>query len=573
MSLTLEEMQKRETKLQTYYERVDEDENLYFLEPFVMKSLDEGKEPVPNVKNVTLNDPKTYGRKAIAALTKAEQRVVITGRKMKDEETSPIEDFCDNALISIDEFLTNMGESPLFPTQCERICLRGRIGARVGVRGGKNGTVVWDVIPWDMRYASYQPAPDGLAWASYKISKTKELIKSEHGITIEDDEAIVRDAYDREKEYIYINDEISKTMSHNLGYVPVVIAQSEGGTTLKNPDRAASEGESIYESVRSLYEDLNIVATVVQTMNIMAFKRPLQYESEDGTRAKLPKKPPYGVGSVTAVEKGGGFKTMPIDEVMNSTRMIWSILETRIQRGSFSAADYGNLTFPLSAVAIAKLTGEKDEIFLPRLSGLATFYQRLLRMIIKQFQVFKLKTQIETEGKVKLWTPAELKGNYEIKFKYDATSPEQNIANYSVAAAAGNIVSNRFKREEIIKLKNPSKMELEIDSEMADQLIPNLRLYKLAKAKFALGQTVEASIIANELGISLEQLKSGKLENLEGENMNTTEHDGEQLKTPRNTGKQLIPLLGSEGSNMPDTGRSPEKEAAQMSTQLGIGAQ
>ena len=66
-----------------------------------------------------------------------------------------------------------------------------------------------------------------------------------------------------------------------------------------------------------------------------------------------------------------------------------------------------------------------------------------------------------------------------------------------MAAAAGNSVSNRFKRAEIIKLKNPMGMEDEINSETADALIPSLRLFKLAKSKLKLGQTVEATIIAN----------------------------------------------------------------------------
>ena len=171
-------------------------------------------------------------------------------------------------------------------------------------------------------------------------------------------------------------------------------------------------------------------------------------------------------------------------------------------------------------------------------------------------------------GAKKLWTSADLAGDYKINLHYYAQSPEQNIANYSVAAATGETVSMRYKRAEIIKLQHPEAMEDEVNSELADKLVPSLRLYKLAKAKIKLGQTVEANLIANEMGLTLDQIKSGKLEGaggqgqeqrqgqtqlppqvgkLEGEDgrdMNSTEHSGKSLKTPPSSdGKQLIPLL------------------------------
>jgi len=565
--LTLEQIQATEAKFQPQYDRMDISEKLYFLEKFVLTNL-EDKQPTPNVQNVTLNDPKTYAKKAISALTKAEQVWDITGTRVK-ADLAPIEEFGDHALTEIDTRLTNMGEVELYPTQCERVCIRGSIAARVGVRGGKDGTVIWDVMPWDTRFFSFGVAPDGMTHASYTTTKSKEMLQFEHGITIKDEEAVVRDVLTRTKEIVYLNDIPNKTMTHGLGYVPVVFAGSSSGTTLKTTDRSGDRNDDIYSSVRDLYEQLNICATVLQTMNLMSFKRPLQYESEAGERARLPKRPPYGVGAVTAVEKGGGFKTMPLEDIMNATRMIWQILEQRIERGSFTSLDYGSTPFPMSAVGIARLTGEKDEIFIPRLQALAVFYQKLLRMIIKQVTLMDLKPELGIMGVKKLWTPADLAGDYDIKLHYYAMSPEQNIANYSVAAAAGETVSMRYKRAEIIKLKNPDAMEDEVNSELADKLVPTLRLYKLAKSKIKLGQDVEATLIANQMGLTLDQIKSGKLEGEGGQDMNSTEHDGEALKAPPSSdGKQLIPLLDS--GNMPESGKSPEKEASEMKTKMGV---
>ena len=121
-------------------------------------------------------------------------------------------------------------------------------------------------------------------------------------------------------------------------------------------------------------------------------------------------------------------------------------------------------------------------------------------------------------------------------------------------------------------------MEHEVNSEMADALIPELRLYKMAKSKIAMGEEVEAAIIANQLGLTLEQIKTGKLgegskiEGEDGRDMNSTQHDGKELKKPASAGKQLIPLLGKEGSTMPQTGKTSEKEAAELGNQLSVGA-
>ena len=270
--VSLEDIKKREAKFQDIYDRQDASEALYFLEKFTLSNL-EDDEPTPNVQNVTLNDPQTFAKKAISALTKAEQVIEITGKKMTDTETHPIELFGTNVLTAIDERLTNMGEVGLFPTQCERVCIRGSIAARVGVRGGKGGTVLWDVMPWDTRFYADAVAPDGMKWASYTTTKDKDMVQAEHGFAMTDDEASIRDVLTRQKEYIYVNDELKKTMTHGLGYVPVIFSGSSSGTTLKTASRAKNIHDDIFSSVRDLYEQLNICATVLQTMNIMALRQ------------------------------------------------------------------------------------------------------------------------------------------------------------------------------------------------------------------------------------------------------------------------------------------------------------
>ncbi|GAH13216.1 unnamed protein product, partial [marine sediment metagenome] len=64
----------------------------------------------------------------------------------------------------------------------------------------------------------------------------------------------------------------------------------------------------------------------------------------------------------------------------------------------------------------------------------------------------------------------QLKGEYDIKYRYFTKSPKTDIARYSIAAAAGDLLSNDTKRRDILQLQDPDGEKQKIDYEIAASL-------------------------------------------------------------------------------------------------------
>jgi hypothetical protein len=193
----------------------------------------------------------------------------------------------------------------------------------------------------------------------------------------------------------------------------------------------------------------------------------MQYESEAGAQAARPVMPPYGVRVVLPVEKEGGYKAMPHESVVDTAKFMHALLETRKQEGSFAATDYGNLSFPLAAVTVGMLSAAKDDKMLPRIQAKAVFYQQLSRMIINQFIAGDIPTRLAVEtGQGMDFTPADLAGDYQIKYRFFTTSVEKEMSDYAIAAAAQPFLSADTIRRDILKLQDPDGENAKIKAEM-----------------------------------------------------------------------------------------------------------
>jgi len=177
-------------------------------------------------------------------------------------------------------------------------------------------------------------------------------------------------------------------------------------------------------------------------------------------------------------------------------------------------------------------------------------------MIIDQYVNQKMKVKLGNLGFQKEYPYGELKKDYAIKFKFFTTSPKQNIANYQIAGSAREFVSDDTIRRDILQLENPDKELAKRLSEMADQMVPTLALYKMAKAKIDEGDDIGAQLIANQLGLTLQQLAQGKL----------GEKPAEPAPKPE---KPLMPLMEGEGGMIKPPGVSSAERAGQLAVEQG----
>ena len=169
-----------------------------------------------------------------------------------------------------------------------------------------------------------------------------------------------------------------------FGYVPFIIQGVGAGSMLQDERSRAHRFESLFAGTRLLYEHLNMLASILQTLNYMTFNRVHMWESDAGTLAKHP--PRATSRKTIAIDKGTrGLFPMDVADIKNATRLFYALLLGAVQRGSFSNLDLGNLTFPLSAVAISKMTQRKDAIFAPRLQTISLFLRKFHYMMRNQY--------------------------------------------------------------------------------------------------------------------------------------------------------------------------------------------
>lgn len=517
------------------YSRMDKDKSLYYLDEYVMKGFDGQR--VPNVINMTLNDPLTFAKKTISTLDGANMQTAVESDELKDRATTVIERFLEDIFRAIDDRLKNRDIAGLFHFNCEQICVRGGVVARCLMRmDGKD--FVPDVLPIDRRFFVYERGVDGFLCAGFRTSRSKNQIEDEYGQAIEEERGIITDIWDKKWNITYVGEEQVRHEKNPYGYPPFVVGLSTAGSMLWDDTGNFHAGESIYTGNRNLYEHLNRAATILQTLNEMTFRAPMQLESEAGTQAKKPAQPPYGVGAVVPVDMGAGYKAMPVADIKQATRVFYSVLDSRLQRASLPTIDYGTLTFPLSAVAITQLTATKDDLFIPLLQGIAIYYQQLAEMIISQYISQRIKSNLGLKGHKAEYGFKDLEGDYSLSYRFFAKSPEQDVANYAIAGAAKDHISSDRIRRQILKLDDPDAEEAKMLAEDTERISPEVKLYRRACALIDEDRDIEARLVANSLVALLKQRRMGPAE---GQAV---------MPTPGGNGQggaELMPLLGKGG--------------------------
>ena len=335
------------------------------------------------------------------------------------------------------------------------------------------------------------------------------------------------------------------------------------GSMLADSVAAEHRGESIFWADRDLFKELNRTASIFQTINVGSFAGAMQFATSKGLKGKKPQRPPWGIYSVTPIEIGAyaGYRPVPVNDIKNAARLFYAILYTRVQQGGLSAIDYGNLTFPLSAVAITRLTGSRDQIFLPRIQAKAIFYQQLFKMIIKQYQTLGIKSEIGQEGFRREYKPDELKGNYQIKFRFFTESKEQEIANYSVANAATGFLSGATIRRSILKVQDPEAEEERIAVEQAEKMDECLFLYNRCSKLIAQDRQVEAKILADRLIKALRVRKTPQIAQSAASQKQSRAGGRQVMPLVGEGGGQARPGIGTEGEELSRAEQAEEREA------------
>ena len=517
-------------EMKSVFDRMDTDEALYFLKPFKMMHLD-GREEMEDVANITLNDALIYVQKAISILGGASMQTIVEGKGLSDTKTTKIEQFLNDILYMADENLRKRRMPELDAFINEQLGVRGRSTARVCMRLKPEGDLLADVLPVDSRYYVDDIDDNGIVWAAPWFRQSKARIEREYNKPGDREvrvgkSAEVVDTWTPEMNVVFIDKNIIREQVNPYGYVPFVSVICPSGSSLGTEDAVEHQGESLLWANRDLWDKKNEAVTILRTLNIDSLFRALQYESSHGENVPKPEKSPYKQKTIHGVEKGGGYKFMPIADIQNATRLYYSVLEASLQRGSLSAIDYGTLTFPLSNIAITQLTGSRNDIFLPRIQAKAQFYQSLDRMVIKQCIDLDQKLEFGQQGSKNSYTKADLEGDYSIKYTFRSISKEQQMADLQFAVAARGVLPDDYIIREIIKAENPTGLLTQLRAERAERIDEVLFLFNSGKSlleekngqKPSLADQIGARILRDQIRTILKQRRMmGQLSPIEGQ--------------------------------------------------------
>lgn len=520
-------------EMSSIFGRMDVDEALYFMKPYEMMQLD-GKKKMDDVANTTLNDCLIYVQKGIAILGSATRQTIIEGKGLTDKQTTIKEQFLDDILYMIDEALSNQRLPSLDAFINEQLGIRGRIVARVCMRIDKDKGLIPDVLPVDSRTYIDEIDADGMVFASPWFTKSKTRIEREFNKKGDKTEVIERlqggpfevvDFWDAEKNVVFIDKQIVREQPNPYGYVPFVCVVCPTGSSLATEGAVEHQGESLLWANRELWDKKNEAATILRTVTIDSLFGALQYESSHGENMPKPGESPYKPKTIHGVEKGGGYRPVPLSDIKNATRLFYSVLESSLQRGSLSAIDYGTLTFPLSNVAITQLTGSRDDIFLPRVQAKSRFGQALSRMIINQCIQLGQKLELGREGSKNNYTKADLEGDYSIQYTFRSVSKEQQMADLQFAIAARGTLPDDYIVREILKVENPTGLLIQLRAERAEKIDEVLFLFNSGASLLeekngqrpTLAEKIQARILRDRIGTILQQRRAmGQLSPIEG---------------------------------------------------------
>lgn len=537
------------------FSRMDEDEGLYLLKPYEMKKLGSTKNE-EDVSNTTLNDPLLYAKKAIAITGSYQRQTVIEGKDLTGKQTTKIEQFLDDIFYMVNERLVNREGVNLDAFIDEQACIRGGIPSRSCIRRGKEGNIIPDILPVDRRWFPYETDENGITWAAGIFRRSKARIEREYGEEVAKKVTSgfgqVVDFWNPEQNVVFVEGEEAKRQPNPYKYPPFVQSLCPIGSMLNTEGAYKHRGESILWPNRGLWGEKNETTTILKTLSRKALKGGLELHVTDPKQATKPDKSPYKEDVVIPVELTGGFEQLPVNDIKSATRLLYSIVETCLQRGELTPLDYGTLTFPLSSVAILNLLAARNDIFAPILSMIASYYQALSRMIIDQCVSFGKPIKLGRPGNYNTYSPSDFNGEYSINYHFFLLSKEQTAADLSLATAARGFLPDNYILREVLKVQDPDGLELELKAQQAENTDEVFFLYRRAislvdKDKPTQEDYIGAALLTERAETIYRQRKTlGALSPIEGK------------REPESPGKELLPLFSKGGGA--GGGKTPKPE-------------
>ena len=476
-------------------DRMQDDYDLYIMRPYDAGDVYE---------SYTSNEPRTYADKIISWMAAAELIIRIPNtdepREMRDMNDAK-EKFLIGLFRGADERLRRRMQTSLREQLSWYISLRGWYAGRALFHVDSKDKVQIDITPWDIMHTYWGEGEEGLAWACYKIQKTKDEILKQYGITLDeqDDETPIDvfDYYDDEDNIVCTQDAILKPATpHNVGKVPVFIGMVGPQPLVQNLDETSSTdtiadyGESVFVGNRQIYDKHNFTMSVMMEMVARSRKQGIKITSRDGQ--KTLDEDPYKAGAEIALANGENIEPLGLMEVARETGAYMGLVSGELQRGAIPHTVYGDLQFQLSGFAINTLRQGIDSVLRPRVTAMEDAYTQISHLLCDQYAT-GMYDPIEVSGRDRnrsFFTeaiPPEAMGMAGMpEITIVSQLPEDDMSRMSMAQMARDgqtpLLSDNYVRDKILGLQDADSIEDAIKEQMAERTLPEAALWSLLQA-------------------------------------------------------------------------------------------
>jgi len=494
-------------------QRMDTDHQLYRLEPY-----DAGD----GYQSYTSNEAQTYADKIIAWLTTADLivRIPPNGNPRNSREVNnEKERFLIGALRSADERLCMRLNPPLQSQLAWYIALRGWYAGRALLVKNNDEETYVDVTPWDPMHTYWGTDSEGLAWACYKVKKTKSEIESQYGVRLGDDRGMengidVYDFYDREDNFVAVPHRFVKRRTrHGHDGVPIFIGPVGAGPLIQSLEWSSIEdtvedfGESVFKSTRNLYEKHNFMMSVMLELVARSRRQGLKIRSRDG--GKVLEEDPYKEGTEISLAQGEDVEPLGLLGMAKESGAYMGMVSGEMQRGSIPHSVYGELQFQLSGFAINTLKQGVETVLSPKVMALEKAYMQICNLLTDQYISKRFKA-LELSGRdnnrmyfSEKITPSRVKDGGDVEISVVARLPQDDMSKYSMAQIAREgqtpLMPDLWIRDNILGVQDSDQTEDAIKEQIAERTLPEAATWSLYQSALKQGRDDLAQMYFGEL--------------------------------------------------------------------------
>jgi len=449
---------------------------------------------IVDIFQVVVPEARLFFNKICAMIAGANVVPEVEG-DIPDDEAALIVDFAKDAEIEATNLWMLVNDYPLHNSNVEQINGQGWACRQIMWRM-EDGILIPDTRAIERRRLVYGASRSGLEWACVISRRSKYDIQKDYGFTISNEYGVVRDVWTKDENAVFISDEITDTLDalsgkkgpeqvNPYGFVPFVIQAAPVGSTLGG--KTEHRGESIFYDMEDVFKEINFNASVTKTQGFEDLRPALQQPGDKN--AEVPDHYPSSQGVLSVDQE---MKLIPKRDLTVAQKTFQGIINDFFQRAGLTSINYGNVAFPLPAVAIARLMATKDSILYPRLQALALLYQNSHKMIVKQLEGMT-KVTLGTEGMERTYDVKKLTGAYKMKYRFKNESLEEMATKMAIGNSAIGLLSKQTIRKDILGIENNEKEDDLMEQEAAETITPeNVIISQIMS--YAEMQTEEANL-------------------------------------------------------------------------------